>query len=207
MFLPLDAFSSPAPEWMWWETWNPEESSCSWNIDEATFSTSWFRFYRTIVSILGILSWILPIFIRTLLLHLDGLVQLAVRGAKVVIPLHVGSVRYSPLSVVSASDARRLLRSARSASVWSGAAFPRCHFNCGAGQEGRGSGPPAANQRATKGLSDSAVGPSSSCGLALTKSERRGEVKTSHSVGLLRAGGELEEGSCQLLLLLLLLLG
>lgn len=31
----------------------------------------------------------LPIFIRALLLHLDSLVQLAVRGAKVVIPFHV----------------------------------------------------------------------------------------------------------------------
>lgn len=30
----------------------------------------------------------LPILVRALLLHLDGLVQLAVRGAKVVVSLH-----------------------------------------------------------------------------------------------------------------------
>lgn len=34
-----DAFSSPAPELMWWETWTPEENSCSFKeITQAPFT-------------------------------------------------------------------------------------------------------------------------------------------------------------------------
>lgn len=84
----------------------------------------------------------LPILIRALLLHLNSLVQLAVRGAKVVVPLHVWFVRNSPLSEpccvcgwrASAQLCPERLRLKRSA-------FPRCHFNCSSGRRGRGLGP------------------------------------------------------------------
>lgn len=38
-YLLRDAFSSPAPELMWWETWTPEENSCSFKeMTQGTFT-------------------------------------------------------------------------------------------------------------------------------------------------------------------------
>lgn len=72
----------------------------------------------------------LPILVRALLLHLDGLVQLAVRGAKVVVSLHgwLGrsvteatwrKVNESVLRARRPTTDERVRRFARSTSVWS----------------------------------------------------------------------------------------
>lgn len=61
----------------------------------------------------------LPILICALLLHLNSLIQLAVRGAKIVIPFHFDFVHNSPsVCLLWLSDVL-LLRFVRSASVWS----------------------------------------------------------------------------------------
>lgn len=61
----------------------------------------------------------LPILICALLLHFNSFIQLAVRGAKIVIPLHFDSCAVVP-SVRQLCEPNSLLpRFARSASVWS----------------------------------------------------------------------------------------
>ena len=76
----------------------------------------------------------LPIFIGTLLLHLNILIQFAVRGTKVVIPLHVEALVFQSITVRVCA----LVLSARSAFVevrppqlmrLKRSAFPRYHFN------------------------------------------------------------------------------
>lgn len=106
----------------------------------------------------------LPILICALLLHLNSFIQLALRGAKIVIPLHFDSCAVVP-SVRQLCEPNSLLpRFARSACL-KRSAFPRCHFNGAVGQQGRW---PAPNQPITK-LSrvwETAVSPStSSCAL------------------------------------------
>lgn len=117
-----------------------------WNKELNIHLNFFFLYALQILKLTGVVSNQrennLPILIRALLLHLNSLVQLAVRGAKVVVPLHVWFVRNSPLSGpccvcgwrASAQLCPERLRLKRSA-------FPRCHFNCSSGRRGRGLGP------------------------------------------------------------------
>lgn len=89
MYLLLDAFSSPALGLLSLsETWTREESSCCLN--QIIHDQSRGFFLVAIPKYLSVRSLEpnSPILIRALLLHLDSLVQLAVRGTEIVIPLH-----------------------------------------------------------------------------------------------------------------------
>lgn len=104
-----------------------------------------------------------PIFVRALLLHFDGFIQLAVWGAKIVISLHP-----DPSTVVHSTseafypDARQQRVDLPGAPAFEALSFPTvsfqdCFLPTGAGIRG-----PAANHKAGWGLSDRAGGPSKS---------------------------------------------
>ncbi len=110
----------------------------------------------------------LPIFIRTLFLHLNRLIQLAVRGTKVVIPFHVWFVHNSPSVRLSCLCLKCLCRDLPGAPPIEALSFPTVSFQLRCRPTGAGTRSRPANHRAAVCLSDSAVGRG-----ALDKSERR----------------------------------
>lgn len=118
----------------------------------------------------------LPILIRAFFLHLYGLIQLAVRGAEVVIPFHSDE---STIVLQRERESQSVLclrltcvcPGSPGASLFEAPSFPTVSFQLWSQPAGAGSGGGAANQEAAAVLSDSAVGPNiHQC--AFTKSKR-----------------------------------
>lgn len=130
---------------------------------------AFYRYIKTFRCVKGMTHS--PILVRALLLHLYRLLQFTVGGAEVVVPLHVGASCLAAW-VASAQVGPERLRLKR-------AAFPRCHFNCGAGQAGRGVGEahPIAEGRWVR--TDGAVGSITSL-CALTSDRREKLARTVH---------------------------
>ena len=102
------------------------------------------------------------------------------------VPLHLDSSSIVPQyksCIVQCCVVLCESRFARSVSVCSAAAFPRCHFNAAGRQQGAGTRAGPANRTPVRCLSDSAVGPGHVPFRPETE-RRRKKLKTPHSEGI-----------------------